>query len=272
MKSNNKISSSKNVPIGKVGTKQKKPKMTKEERKIKYTNLARERRQKQIYRKKHTNTICYNCRQRGHAVNQCPLIQGGNNSNDNYKYDAKSKQARSKEVVLSNNENKSICYKCGKNDHTLKMCPLITREEKEICKKGGGKFNYTKMKLPFATCFICHKVGHLSSQCSLNNHGIYVNNNIDGGGNGNKNGKMGCKFCGGLDHLFIHCPDKEKSRKDDTDNNDDDDDDSDGAGNVDEFLEEENSSDSKSKNKDEKKGQTDDHQIIKERQRKTVQF
>jgi zinc finger CCHC domain-containing protein 9 len=192
----------------------KKPKMTKEQRREKYTNIARERRNKSNNKKKHTDTICYACRKRGHTISECPhnKNKGGSSSSSSSCSNANKKTFQS-----------SICYKCGKSTCSLKTCPLLTKEEKK-----GDRLNYHIMDLPFATCFICGEKGHLASQCKLNKNGIYVN----GGGKG------GCKYCGANDHLFIHCPKHGKNKDELEDINDDDEA---SAGNVDEFLEEENS-------------------------------
>ena len=39
----------------------------------------------------------------------------------------------------------NICYKCGKNDHTVAGCP-----------ERGKIQGY-----PFSSCFICKKIGHV---------------------------------------------------------------------------------------------------------------
>ena len=51
------------------------------------------------------------------------------------------------------------------------------------------------MVLPHVTCFVCHKTGHLSSQCQENERGVYVT-----GGS--------CRLCGSKDHWVMHCPKK----------------------------------------------------------------
>ena len=190
--------------------KQTKPKMTKEERRLKYTNIARERRQKQNHKKKHSNTICFFCRKRGHAVSECPY-----NNNDNGNGD-KNNQQNNK--VSSSTRN--ICFKCGETSHSLKACPKLSKEE-VARQQENGRWNYHNMDLPFATCFICKQTGHLSSQCTLNTKGIYINGS-------------GCKFCGKNDHLFMYCPEKKKKCRIINDDSD-----GDSAGNVDAFLEEE---------------------------------
>lgn len=122
-----------------------KPKLTKEERRLKYTAVARERKQKLLERVKARTTTCYHCRQRGHTMATCPLITNKNISG-----------ARHKEQV-----EKRICYKCGSTEHALSNCP------------NRGKDGDTS--LPFALCFVCGGKGHLASQCPDNTKGIYVN-------------------------------------------------------------------------------------------------
>lgn len=215
MKKNN---NTKKVPKIKV----KKAKMTKEERRIKYTNIARERRDK----KKHSNTICYSCRKKGHTVSECPFRIGNTTGTGS---DSNSERVNSKNNRYNSNNNNNnnktpICYKCGKTDHSLNVCPLLTKEERND-KMKGGKLNYHKMELPFATCFICKEQGHLSSQCKLNSHGIYI------GGSG------GCRFCGKNDHLYVHCTERGQQKQEkDGDNNFND---NDGGADIDQFLEEE---------------------------------
>jgi zinc finger CCHC domain-containing protein 9 len=120
-----------------------KPKMTKDERRAKYTQIARDRKAKQVAREKSIKLVCYNCRKLGHAVSECP--------------EQKSQQKMQQSDV-------KICYKCGSHDHALAACPSM--------RAGGKKHDGT---LPFATCFICHLTGHLASKCSQNEKGIYVN-------------------------------------------------------------------------------------------------
>jgi len=115
----------------------KRPRITKEERRAKYVEIARKRRQKQRDQQKNTLTTCFHCRQQGHVVADCPL--------------------KSKSEIADT----SVCYKCGSTEHALSSCP----------KRKGGK----PTDLPFASCFMCKKMGHLISQCPQNTNGIYVN-------------------------------------------------------------------------------------------------
>lgn len=78
---------------------------------------------------------CFNCRQVGHSVAECP---------------------EAKEEA-----NAGICYKCGQKNHTTKNCRKVTSAEE-------GEY-------PFATCFVCKKKGHLTRSCPENDHGLYPN-------------------------------------------------------------------------------------------------
>ena len=114
-----------------------KPKMTKEERRLKYTALAVERRDAKAQRQRARHLTCFQCRQKGHLASSCP--------------------------EASSSDNK-ICYKCGSTEHSLNVCPNVQQGERIV-----------EMDLPYATCFICHVKGHLASQCQRNERGIYVN-------------------------------------------------------------------------------------------------
>ena len=170
------------------GSTLKKPKMTKEERKAKYTAIARKRREKQRDQSGGFNKsrcgnkqiVCFQCRKTGHTVANCPLNNGLNNGNESVE-----------------NSTSVLCYRCGSTEHNLAAC-----EERKN----------SSNELPYAKCYICSKMGHLSSQCSENKNGIYVN-----GGS--------CRYCGSTEHLASNCPDKKKKTKridpvEDTDIND----------------------------------------------------
>eukprot|EP00977_Amphora_coffeiformis_P013182 scaffold3402_cov169-Amphora_coffeaeformis.AAC.25 len=106
-----------------------KPKMTKAERKEKYTRLARDRSTQQALRRKGQRLVCFHCRERGHAVEHCPSVTVGNKGPRG--------AGRSK-----------CCYKCGSTEHGLGACP----------QRNEGEAN----DLPFATCFVCGEKGHLA--------------------------------------------------------------------------------------------------------------
>jgi hypothetical protein len=177
-----------------------KQKLTKAERKEKYTKQARDRREKSTNRKHNSSKICFNCRQKGHAVVDCPQSKGEGGEKKNV-----------------------VCYKCGLSDHALKDCKNLTKQEKELMNK-GGRINYTAMELPFAKCFICKQIGHLSSQCNMNENGLYVKGGC-------------CKQCGSKKHLYKFCPELEKKKEEIEE---------DSVGDVEEFLEDEQSSGQKS--------------------------
>lgn len=128
------------------GSTLKRPKMTKEERRAKYTAIARKRREKQRdqrggrfnRRSGIKQIVCFRCRRPGHTVAKCPLNAGN-------------ETVETCAPVL--------CYKCGSTEHSLSECT----------------YRDSSNELPFAKCFICSKMGHLSSQCSENKNGIYVN-------------------------------------------------------------------------------------------------
>ncbi|EGT31924.1 hypothetical protein CAEBREN_06592 [Caenorhabditis brenneri] len=69
-----------------------------------------------------------------------------------------------------------VCFKCGSMEHSI-----------HECKKKGVK------GFPFATCFVCKQVGHISRDCHQNLNGVYP----DGGA---------CNVCGAVGHLKRDCP------------------------------------------------------------------
>lgn len=159
-----------------------KPKMTKEERRTKYTDIAKKRRQKLNGRGgggSGKTFVCYNCRLPGHNAADCPSLGGGGTEIDGA---AICPPVTSGGTVL--------CYKCGSTEHPLKFCPKRHRGDRSV--------------LPYATCFVCNEKGHLASGCPKNTTGIYVN-----GGS--------CRTCGSQQHLGKDCPEKKKKRRKDND-------------------------------------------------------
>ena len=154
--------------------KKKTTKLTKSERKIKYTLRAVERRNAKTQKKKETRMICFHCRKKGHSAINCPEKATNLNS--------------------SVNAESSICYKCGSSEHRLATCPK--RKNKRNSKVGS----YDNEELPYATCFICNAMGHLASQCKKNTNGIYV-----AGGS--------CRECGSKAHIAADCPNRLKKLK-----------------------------------------------------------
>ena len=154
-----------------------KPKMTKEERRKKYTDIARKRRQKQNGSRRpgsRKTFVCYNCRLPGHNAAECPSLNGGGQENQG--------------VICTPvpKEGTVLCYKCGSTEHALHNCPKRHRGDRS--------------DLPFATCFICSEKGHLASACPKNKSGIYIN-----GGS--------CRNCGSQQHLASDCPERKKKGK-----------------------------------------------------------
>ena len=204
-----------------------KPKMTKEERRAKYTEIARKRRLKQQGgggrgrgnygggNSKNKTVVCYQCRQPGHTIAECPNKEKNNSSKaiDNDDEFA---------AVSSSLPSSSICYKCGSTEHSLAQCPKRKMNNKRKQRNGGdgddGAEDDELEDLPFATCFLCKQKGHLVSSCPQNQRGIYVNGGC-------------CRICGSQQHRATDCPDnankkkKNKTKSGDGDDGSDDDDD-----------------------------------------------
>ncbi|QRV94060.1 Zinc finger, CCHC-type [Ceratobasidium sp. AG-Ba] len=91
---------------------------------------------------KQTDTICFACREKGHAAKACP-----------------------KSSVLDDDglprETIGVCYRCGSRKHSLSRCK---------------KTENLKNPLPYASCFVCSQKGHLASSCPKNaGRGVYPN-------------------------------------------------------------------------------------------------
>ncbi|XP_006814021.1 uncharacterized protein LOC100374218 [Saccoglossus kowalevskii] len=114
-----------------------------------------DRRVKRIEQRRNKK-VCFHCRQPGHGVADCPVI------------------------LKANDQGMGICFKCGSTEHTSHQCTA------RVDKKRG--------EYPFARCFVCHKIGHLSRQCPDNPKGLYPY----GGG---------CTICGSVKHFVKDCPD-----------------------------------------------------------------
>jgi hypothetical protein len=144
-----------------------KAKLTKADRKEKFTALAVKAREKQQKREQQRNggqpawdssdskntdkLYCLSCRGKGHVVKDC-------------------KKARPNTT--------GMCFNCGSTEHALHNC-------KEKRDKSGA--------LPYASCFVCNQKGHISAQCPQNEHGIYPKGGC-------------CKICSSKQHLASQCP------------------------------------------------------------------
>ncbi|EIM83033.1 uncharacterized protein STEHIDRAFT_63740, partial [Stereum hirsutum FP-91666 SS1] len=114
---------------------------------------------------RHANTICFVCRENGHAAVMCP------NKAKTDSEEAAVGAKKGQDIV-------GICYRCGSKKHTLSRCRKTENPAKPM---------------PFASCFVCSGKGHLASSCPENKiKGVYPNGGC-------------CKLCGQTDHLAKNC-------------------------------------------------------------------
>ncbi|KAF1415049.1 Zinc finger CCHC domain-containing protein 9, partial [Spheniscus magellanicus] len=104
--------------------------------------------------------VCFHCREPGHGVADCPA------------------------VLESQDMGTGICYRCGSTEHDISKC-------KAKVDPAVGAF-------PYAKCFICGEMGHLSRSCPDNPKGLYA----EGGS---------CRLCGSVEHFRKDCPEKQNS-------------------------------------------------------------
>mmetsp|Transcript_23330 Transcript_23330/g.41811 ORF Transcript_23330/g.41811 Transcript_23330/m.41811 type:complete len:231 (-) Transcript_23330:217-909(-) len=184
-----------------------KPKITKAERREKYTAIARGRREAYVTKSRDKDLVCYRCRKAGHSAENCKEVDG--------------KDGGKEAMPSSKKQGGNICYKCGSTDHRIQICPKI----KPFLKPGRNKekLDFGKLgDLPYANCYVCSKSGHLASHCPENTKGVYPQ-----GGS--------CRECGSVDHFGWDCPTKKRGK-----NRDDDDasNASDKSVTIDQYLEE----------------------------------
>lgn len=103
--------------------------------------LSEQRRQKRIAERA-AETICFMCREKGHAAKDCPTSPTTLDDGDTTR-------------------KIGICYRCGSSKHILSRCSKPT--------------DHTN-PLPFASCFVCFARGHLAGSCPDNKErGVYPN-------------------------------------------------------------------------------------------------
>jgi zinc finger CCHC domain-containing protein 9 len=131
------------------GPKVSKPKITKDERRAKYTQIAKDRREKQSKRQWSKDLVCFKCREKGHTSSDC-----------------------SKAGVL--------CYKCGSTEHSLRDCSEYRRGDKNMpfascyfCDKKGHLAsacpdNSKGLYVDGGGCRQCGSTRHISFECPEN--------------------------------------------------------------------------------------------------------
>lgn len=129
------------------GRKSPKSKITKEERRAKYTRLAKESREKQSKRERCRDVVCFKCRAKGHTSNDC-----------------------GQQAVV-------VCYKCGSTEHTLKECSDYRNGDTDLpfasCYVCGEKGhlasacpeNSRGIYVNGGACRKCGSTQHISAEC-----------------------------------------------------------------------------------------------------------
>lgn len=183
-----------------------KPKMTKEERRAKFTAIAHNRRDANIARARDKHLICYRCRKTGHSAENCKnsAIAGSKSDNDVGDTSADGREGKEKiphSIKKQGGVGGNICYKCGSTEHRIQTCPKLKAFRPVGGAKKNTKIDFGKFgELPYANCYVCNKSGHLASHCPESTKGLYPQ-----GGS--------CRECGSVYHFVSDCPEKEKAKK-----------------------------------------------------------
>ncbi|XP_006005416.1 zinc finger CCHC domain-containing protein 9 [Latimeria chalumnae] len=120
----------------------------------------REERRLQRQQNKKNNMVCFHCRKPGHGIADC--LEAG----------------REEEMGTG------ICYRCGSTEHEIQRCK--------------AKVDPALGEFPFAKCFICGEMGHLSRSCPDNPKGMYTAGGC-------------CRVCGSVEHFQKDCPEHQNS-------------------------------------------------------------
>ncbi|KAG8456423.1 hypothetical protein GDO86_002269 [Hymenochirus boettgeri] len=108
--------------------------------------------------------ICFHCRKPGHGMADCT------------------------EALRCQEMGTGICFRCGSTEHEISRC--------------RAKVDPALGEFPFAKCFICGEMGHLSRSCPDNPKGLYA----EGGS---------CRICGSVEHFQRDCPKHQNSGEND---------------------------------------------------------
>lgn len=121
--------------LKKLVKKLKKERISKEEIDV---TMKKERRiaEKSLARIK--KLVCFNCREPGHMLADCPVSKS--------------------EDIQAPHQSSGHCFKCGSLEHTSKDCKSKLKRENAY---------------RFAVCFICKEEGHLAKACPDNPKGLY---------------------------------------------------------------------------------------------------
>ena len=151
--------------ILRLAVKEKKamPRLSKDDRRTKFTNSLALEKDKEREQEAANFTICLGCRKRGHFLKDCPKVN--------------------KNPLADNTSD--ICFNCGFSGHALRHC---------------SKPRHKDGSLPFASCFICNKKGHISKDCPENANGLYPNGGC-------------CHICLQKTHLVRDCPERTEEDK-----------------------------------------------------------